>query len=122
MQYNLKKRWFASKIQREFSLACLHGCMQRCIVHKMSYLIACVLAVVQVAAQAWLTRVVSRASSGTVRALLLSIKLPLWVGFFIALTACGKAALLLGAGVAIGGYLLIAGILCWRLYRRQAQK
>ncbi len=88
----------------------------------MSYLIACLLAVVQVAAQAWLTRAVSRASSGAVRAILLSIKLPLWAGFFIALTQCGASALLVGAGLAMGGYLLIAGVLCWRLYRQQAQK
>jgi hypothetical protein len=82
----------------------------------MIYVLSGGFAIVAVAGQALLTRAVARAASGMVRGVLLSIKFPLWAGFFIALAAAGRGALLLGGATAIAGYLALA---LWWMTRLQ---
>ncbi len=74
----------------------------------MTYVFAGGIAVLVVIVQARLLRAVARATSGAVRGALLSIKLPIWAGFFIALALWGKGELLVGGLVAGAGYLAFA--------------
>lgn len=85
----------------------------------MIYVIAGGFAILVVAAQAMLLRAVTRTASGAMRGALLSVKLPLWAGFFIVLALVDRQALLAGGAVAGVAY---PGMTIWWMLRLRKQR
>lgn len=102
-----------------FTEARLQYPTRRCIVHTMMYAIAIACAIVMIAAQAVLTRAVSRSRSAVLRGILLGIKFPLWAGFFLVLAIWAAQALWVGGLVVIVGYLAITMHWMIRSHRRE---